>query len=549
MKKFLTLILAVGMAFICDYTEAAEPEGGLPPLQEDETQLSSVGKVYVNKFRLEGNTVFSNEELGQLLAPYENREITAEEMQEAKNRVTRFYIDNGYVNSGAVIPDQKLENGIITIRIVEGWLSRTEISGNTWLRTGYISKRLELATDADKGPLNIITLQERLKLVKQDPRIENITANLGPGLEPGEAILNVEVDESRPYHLTLTFNNHNSPGIGAYRGEIGIRHINLTGWGDALSANYGLSEGLDDYSVNYTIPLTRWDTTLAFDFDRSESEVVADPFKQLNIASKTNTYSVSLRHPFYKTLSKKFSMGLTLEKRKSETFLLDDRFSFAEGTETDIPGESEISVLRFSQEWVDRTLTQVIAARSTFGFGLDMMDATINEGDVADGRFITWLGQFQWLRRISFLNSQLLFRTDLRFSNDPLLPMEKFSIGGASTVRGYRENQLTTDNGVISSFELRIPLVQLKIPGLSKGQNDGFLHLGPFFDFAQGWNTDRPDPSPDSISSVGLGLRWSISSKILAEVYWGYGLRDIDNSGEHDLQDEGVHFQISAELF
>lgn len=546
MKKVLTLILIVGMVVIWKHAAAAESESVLPPIEDDDAQLSSVGKVFVRKFRLEGNTVFSDEDLAPVLGPYENREITAEEMQEVKKSVTLFYIDRGYVNSGAVIPDQQVEDGIITFRIIEGKLTKTDISGNTWLRTGYISKRLELTTASEAGPLNIITLQDRLKLIRQDPRVENINATLGPGLEPGEAVLDVKVDESRPYHMSLTFNNHNSPGIGSYRGEVGLRHINLTGWGDALSLNYGMTEGLDEYSANYTIPITCRDTTLTFDFDRSESDVVAAPFDELDIASKTKTYSVALRHPFYKTLSREFAMELKFEKRESETSLLGDPFSFADGTDN---GESEVSVLRFSQEWVDRTLTQVLALRSSFGFGLDMMGATINDSGV-DGEFITWLGQFQWLRRIGPLNSQILFRTDLRLSNDPLLPMEKFSIGGATTVRGYRENQLTTDNGVISAFEWRIPVAQLKIPGVSKGQNDGFLHLVlPFFDFGQGWNTDSPDPSPDNIYSVGTGLRWTVTPKILAEVYWGYALRDVEESGEYNIQDDGIHFQISAELF
>ncbi|MDM8549807.1 ShlB/FhaC/HecB family hemolysin secretion/activation protein [Desulfobacterales bacterium HSG2] len=544
MKKVLTLILIVGMVVIWKHAAtAAGSESVLPPIEEDEARLSSVGRVFVRKFRLEGNTVFSEEDLAPILGPYENREITAEEMQEAKKSVTLFYIDRGYVNSGAVIPDQQMKDGIITFRIIEGKLSKTEVSGNTWLRTGYISKRLELTTGPEAGPLNIITLQDRLKLIRQDPRVENINATLGPGLEPGEAMLDVKVDESRPYHMSLTFNNHNSPGIGSYRGEVGLRHINLTGWGDALGVSYGLTEGLNEYSANYTIPITRWDTTLAFDFDRSESDVVTDPFDKLDIASKTKTYSVALRHPFYKTLSREFAMELKFEKRESETYLLNEPFSFAEGTED---GESEISVLRFSQEWVDRTLTQVLALRSSFGFGLDMMGATVNDSGV-DGEFITWLGQFQWLKRISPLNSQILLRTDLRLSNDPLLPMEKFSIGGATTVRGYRENQLTTDNGVISAFEWRIPVAQLRV---TKGTNDGFLHLVlPFFDFGQGWNTDRPDPSTDSIYSTGVGLRWTVTPKILAEVYWGYALRDVEDPGEYNIQDDGIHFQITAELF
>lgn len=559
MKKFfkITVLISVlwvwgHMGAIASDTSAEEniPETPsqeqdaplLPPVEGDASQLSAVEKVFVSKFKLEGNTVFSNKELDAILAPYQNREISAEELQEAKNTLTRHYINNGYVNSGAIIPDQKIESGIITLRIIEGKLTKTEISGNDWLRTRYIQSRLDLSTGRGEEPLNIITLQERLKILKQEPLIDNINAELSPGLRPGEANLNVEVEEANPFHLTLTFNNHNSPSIGAYRGEIDVRDDNLTGWGDALSFQYGLTEGLDDYAASYTVPITRWDTTLSFEIDRSESVVVADPFDKLDIKSDTLTYAGSLRHPFYKTLSTEFAMGAKFEKRHTETSLLDAPFSFPESGADEETGETDFYVARFFQEWVNRSMFQVIAAYSSFNFG------SVDEGEL-DGQFFTWLGQFQWLRRISPLNSQILFSTNVQISGDALVSAEKFAIGGSSSVRGYRENQMTTDSGLVSSLEWRIPLATLKIPGLSKGANDGLLHLCPFFDLGWGWNSDAEDPDPDIIYSAGLGLRWSVNERIYAEIYWGEALEDVENDAETDLQDDGIHFQISIGLF
>jgi hemolysin activation/secretion protein len=395
-------------------------------------------------------------------------------------------------------------------------------------------------------PLNIDTLQDRLKLIRQDSRIETINANLNPGLKPGESQLDIEIHETRPYHLSAKFNNYNSPGIGAYRGEFELSHINLSGWGDSLKAIYGITEGLDDYSLEYSIPFTRRDTTLNLKIERADSTVVSDPFNHLDIESRTKTYSLSVRHPFFKSLSREISAEIGLEKRDSDTTLLDEGFAFSEGVPEN--GETTVSVLRFSQEWVERSLTQVLAARSTLGFGLDVFDPTINEQS-PDGRFFTWLLQFQWVFKTGFAESQGVFKTDYRYSNKPLLPVEKFSIGGSSTVRGYRENLMTTDNGVISSLEWRVPVTKLKFPWLSKSPNDGEFQLCPFFDFGKGWNTDRSDPDPSYIYSVGLGARWYIGKDILAEIYWGQSLKDAPISGERDIQDDGIHFQISAELF
>lgn len=88
----------------------------------------------------------------------------------------------------------------------------------------------------------------------------------------------------------------------------------------------------------------------------------------------------------------------------------------------------------------------------------------------------------------------------------------------------------------------------LKIPGVSRGQDDGEFQLCPFFDIGKGWNKDSDDPSPDSIYSAGTGVRWLVSKKIYAEIYWGEALRNIENSDEYNLQDDGIHFEISAEF-
>ncbi|MGE0087645.1 MAG: ShlB/FhaC/HecB family hemolysin secretion/activation protein [Desulfococcaceae bacterium] len=549
MQKILFVLLTVCLMCVCGNAAGeeiqAEKQNSLPQVKESGNRLSSVGKVYVNRFQFEGNTVFPDEKLSALTLAYEKREITAEELQEAAQKITEYYVTGGYVNSGAVIPDQEVQDGNITVQIMEGKLNGTDIISETWLRKRYVLSRLASVTDST-SPLNVIHIQDRLKLLKEDPRIENINASLKSGLERGEAFLELEVIEAKPYNIGLIFNNYNSPSIGAYRGELQMSHMNLTGWGDALNLRYALTEGLDEYFGSYTIPLNRWGTTLSLETERSESVVKAVPFDELDIESETTIYRAELRHPFYKTLSDEFSVGLRFEGGKSETSLLNEGFAFSQGVDPD--GTHRTSVLGFTQEWVKRSMVQVIAARSVFSFGLDMLDATINDSG-PDGEFFLWLGQFQWVRKFAFLDSQVLFRFDTRLSNDPLLPMTKFEIGGSSTVRGYRENQMTSDNGLITSLEWWIPVWHLKIPGLSKKTGDGLLQLCPFYDYGKGWNRDMEDPAPDNLSSLGLGARWTVNEKINAQVYWGHALRDADVSTEYDLQDDGIHFEISAFLF
>ena len=60
----------------------------------------------VKEFRFVGNHVFSSGELGRVVEKYRNRELTAEDLEQARQDLTLLYINKGYVNSGAVLPDQ-----------------------------------------------------------------------------------------------------------------------------------------------------------------------------------------------------------------------------------------------------------------------------------------------------------------------------------------------------------------------------------------------------------------------------------------------------------
>ncbi len=511
-----------------------------PPSQQELEHLSTGMRVFVDEFRVLGNTVFPEEKLARLTAPYTKREITSEELIEARDAITQHYIAHGYISSGAVIPDQTLSGGVVQIQVVEGMLAAVSIEGTERFRPRYFRERLEPATG---GPVNIQELEAQLQLIQQDPRIRRIHAELGPGEVRGESLLRVRVEEASPYGLSIHTANDESPSIGSAHGQIRVEHRNLTGNGDVLEGYLGMTEGLDEWDVTYSLPISARDTTLGLLYQHSESDVVESPFDDLDIASESTTYGVELRHPVYRTAGAEIWLGLSGELRRSETSLLGAGFSFP-GSGADEDGDSRVSVLRLFQEWSSSSRNNAIAARSTFSFGLDVFDASddrIQSSD-PDGTFFSWLGQFQWAHRLSerYRGSQLIFRTDVQLTPDPLLSLEKFSVGGSRTVRGYRENELVRDNGVVSSIELRVPILRDQL-----GQD--IIQIAPFADFGHAWNEENT-PSPKTIASLGLGLRWWLSERVFVAAYWGGRLREVKRRG-NDIQNNGWHLQASVIAF
>ena len=124
--------------------------------------------------------------------------------------------------------------------------------------------------------------------------------------------------------------------------------------------------------------------------------------------------------------------------------------------------------------------------------------------------------------------------------------MEKFGVGGALTVRGYRENQFVRDNGMVASMELRFPLDLI-----GHSPKWGALQFATFFDWGRSWNRGDSRIGAATISSAGVGFRWDPSQKLHAEVYWAHPFKDVDviDASINTLQDEGVTFLINYSVF
>jgi len=520
----------------------------LPSLKEKPSQLSQLAEIFVSKIHITGNTIFSRKDLDFIIKPYENRVVKAEELHEIKNKLTLFYISKGYVNSGCVLKDQRIEDCKIEYHIIEGLLDHVTVEGNKRLKDSFVANRIRLATGDGKRPFNINDLQRRLKILKQEPSIENINTYVKPGLKKGEASLKAVVQEAKPFQVTMDCHNHNSPGIGGYRGDLKFKHLNVLGWADSLRFEYGGTEGLNKFKAQYEIPINRLDTRLNASVDHSQTKVVSDSYSPLDIKGDTTTFSLGINHFLYRTPATEFTLGLALETRESNTELRGKPFNFSDGV---IDGTSKVSIFKCTQQWLHRSLNQVVAIHSSINLGVDILDANISDDEaIPDGKYIAWLGQFQWIRRLPFFNSQLISRLNMRFTDDPMLAIEKFSIGGASTVRGYRENLIISDSGFVGSIEWRIPIGKYPFFALSKTINDGQLHLTPFIDYGKGKNQNSStELDPDTLLGAGLGLKWQISSSAFAEIYWGAALEDVEIEADSDVQDDGVHFFISCQLY
>ncbi len=264
----------------------------------------------------------------------------------------------------------------------------------------------------------------------------------------------------------------------------------------------------------------------------------------LDITSLTTSYGVVLRQPVYQTANQEAALSIGFDYRKNKTSLLGEPFKISPGAEEEgaEKGEMVVSVLRLSQEWIQRGQNHVLALRSTFNLGLDVLDATDNGSpSEPNAKYFSWLGQGQYVQRLFNTQNQLVLRVTGQWTAEPLLALEQLSVGGLGSVRGYLENQLVRDRGFVSSVEFRLPVLFNKAGA-------GIVHLAPFFDFGGAWNV-ADSPSPTTIYSTGVGLLLAPDKHISAQLYWGYRLRHVEISDDAGAQDLGLSFKINIQAF
>jgi hemolysin activation/secretion protein len=510
------------------------PEEGfeLPPVLRPPTPGPPAGQALpVKGFRFQGNRVVDDQALQAVAAPYAGRDLTASDLEELRQSLSRYYVDRGYINSGALLPTDFYRGGIVHFRIVEGRIDEVRFQGLGRLRETYVRQRL---TREDE-PLDVNALQERFQLLLTDPLFAKVNARLQPGADPGQATLEVDVTRARPWELSLYLNNHQPPTIGAEAAGVSGVLRNLTGLGDTVDATF--QHGREDtgsYTAGWSVPLNdRVEVHARVVFE--QSTVLEEPLDELDLDSEQETYEAGLALTLIDTIRRRLALGLTYAHRENSTSLLDEPFSFVPGEPT---GTSKADAWRLEQHYLERWQQQTLALRSTFTWGHTNVDSDAGPSELLPAKqYFFWLGQAQFSRLLSRNGTTLSLRGTLQWTRDRLVPLERIAVGGVYSVRGYRENQAVRDQGYYGSFEVRFPL-------LDRPAQRHRLSLIPFFDFGEAWNTggDR-----EQLRSVGVGVNWQFRG-LSAELYYGMSLVDPEIVTSSDLQDDGIHFQLRYQL-
>lgn len=494
-----------------------------------------------------GSTVFNRAEIAEAIAPilqnYPPSDLTESELlaliRTLSDRITLLYRDRGYTLT-ATRPRSTLLEAEIEIQVSEGRIAEIQIEGRQRLNLSYLCDRLNLS-----NPFNSEEFEDKLRLLRFDPMLANVNATLLFRADK-QRILRVEVQEKPFLSGQLSIDNYASPRVGSERLGVNLQARNLTGIGDELFAAYThtTTGGVDDIDLRYRFPIDATAGSLEARYNPSWSAITQPEFVPLGIRANKTVYELTYYQPVVRSPQTEFTLSLGFSYQEGQTFLF-EQIPFAFGIGPDKNGISRTSVVRFGQDYLLRQDTTVWSARSRFNFGTDLFNPTTNPSPIPDGHFFSWWGQLQYIQQLNDRHL-LIVAAETQLSPHTLLPAHRFTLGGGRSLRGYRENARSGDNGFRMSIEDRITLWQ---------DNDlnSTIQLAPFFDFGQVWNTPgNPNqlPSQTFLAAGGMGLGWQNFMGISGfnlRLDYAYPLVELSDRGEN-LQDQSLYFSLTYQF-
>ena len=310
-------------------------------------------RIKVLRYEVVGSTVFSAQELAKITQPFTG-EVTFDKLQAARNAIEKLYLDRQYLTSGAYIPTGQtlsIDEAVVRIKIVEGKLEDIQVTGTQRLNPNYIRSRLALAT---RQPLNNDRLIEGLRLLQQDPLIGSIAAELSSGIQPGTNLLEIKVRENKTFQSEIATNNYRPPSIGSWQRRAQISEANVTGWGDSVILAYSNTDGSSGIDTSYTVPLNPFQTNLSVNLGGTNSRIIEEPYRSLDITTNSRYAEVSVRQPLLRRArqdsTQEFALSLTGSRLESSSALGNTPYPLSPGADDN--GRIGVSALRFGQEYI-----------------------------------------------------------------------------------------------------------------------------------------------------------------------------------------------------
>lgn len=473
---------------------AEEPALAVPP-------LSFVLTAVV----VEGATVFEPGDFSDAYTGFLARLVTTSEVEEIAARITGMYADGGYFLSRAIVPVQEVVGGVLRVRVIEGHVADMVVSGEDDVPAIVDAYSRPVIAEA---PARLGTVEKALLLLGRLPGYRVLDAQVSRIDDDGAYRLVVAFDYD-PVDVQASLNNRGTREVGRLQAFTSLGFNSLAGLGERARVSLAtVPDALEELvygEASYEQPIGG--SGLILGGSAAASRINAGGTLA---AADTEARSVQVKG--------RFSRPLVLTRRQA--LYLRGSVEFHELDEERFGRTTIDDSLRIVRLQTDLTFTDdlggtsYLAVEGSQGIGVfgasDAGDANLSRLD-GDGNFTKLQAD---VIRIQQVYGGVSFRlaAQAQYAFDPLLSLEEFRVGGSQFGRAYDFGEISGEDGLAGSMELRYGD---RVAG-------GYLtsyELYGFYDIGATWNRNVPrELRRQSLSSAGAGIRATLVDDVFANL-------------------------------
>jgi len=464
--------------------------------------------------------------------------ITIDKLQEIKIFVINYFRDNGYALVGVHIPaGQDITDGDLQVIINVAKLGKMQVEGGKYFSDEKIKKQIRIKPNEN---IQSNKIAEDLEWLNDNP-FRRVSAIYMPSETLNQTDILFQVEDKFPLRVYAGYENNSYAVAGSSRFLAGFNAGNLFKLDQQL--NFQFISALEfrrwwGISGNYIIPLP-WRNIFKVigSYSKALSDEVA--FRLIKGVGWTLAGRYEIPLPIIFDLSHDFIIGIDFKRTNNflnvaDSLIYDrniDVFQFLlkyQGTRDDRLGITSFELSLFYSPG------DVTANNKNSNFQVERPDAkadyTYFELDIER---LTKLG---W--NFSFVTN---FLGQLSFSK--LLLSEQLAIGGNFTVRGFMENDVSGDSGILFKNEIRSPQIHFQRKRL-----DRELQFLAFIDFGYVTDVDPNivDKSNAALLSIGPGLRYHLANYITIRFDYGFQLLRVKDRVFQETEGSRGHLSVIA---
>ncbi len=511
-----------------------EQKQDIPKIEEEpvEKPMQSLGgrRVRIESIKVQGNNVLSSQELEKLVNTEEftGKRISLKDMEEAAAVITRYYRDQGYFVARAYIPEQEIQDGELTIAIIEGEYGQFRLKNKSLVRDSLLQGMLDAVKD--KEVISVNTIERAMLLINDTPGARVTQADVMPGGETGASDFAITADPAKRFSGYVVGDNYGSRYTGEERLSAGFDLNSPLKIGDKLSF-YGMltdKRNLENYRIGYSLPLSYTGMRAELAYSQTEYEL-GEEYSELDAVGTSEEVELEFTYPLIRTRLTDLQVYTNLSTR----YMTD------EIQVVDIKTKKQAESMTFGLDFTKDAGLWEWATQSTIVLEYTLGKLTFDDPDnkAADEAGADTAGTYSKVdvtleEIIDFNRSWSLESSlDLQYAldNKNLDGSEDLFVGGIEGVKLYPSGEVSAENGYIFNVELLYSLPEFK----------GYTsRLGLFYDAGRAYMADNTvDFDSRTLQDAGISYYANYESLFL-KTHWAHKVGSTDIRSEPDTENK-----------